>query len=376
MNMRQQVALWVGDARRRFGMWRAGRRRPVITAPLGSLPIGRAPYTFVAVVPPLFNQTVPMAITLARLGWCRGFEQVGIPYMILGTDELAARLPDLPNPICLLQNSDYLFLDRSNRAALARTRHFVWLDYWFREDVATFRRAGFDYQSFAQQTHRQVLEGAPAFGFTISPRAGLDSYARWMEQGLQVESLPLACDTTVYHPHTPDVAAFADVQMAFVGGYWPFKAQQFDRYLRPFEQELTIFGRERWPYAGYGGKLPADQEAALYRQARLAPTINEPHCERLNIDLNERVFKVLGSGGCSITDAVSGYREWFAPDELAVPTSLNEYRELVAALLHDDALNAAYRARGYAAVTARHTYAHRARAALALLQIVPPIEEG
>lgn len=374
MNLRGQAMLWITDLRRSVGMWRARYRRPVITAPTGTLTPGSVPLTFVAVVPPLFNQTIPTALALARVGWCRGFEQLGIPYVILGTHEVAARLPDLPNPICFLQNSDYLYLDRANRAALARTRHFVWLDYWFPDDVATFQRAGMDYQSFAGQTYRQVLDQAPAFGFTISPASSLHYYQNWLDHGLAVESLPLACDTTVYHPHVPDVPAFAGVQMAFVGGYWPYKAQQFDRYLRPYEQQLTIYGRVRWPYAGYGGPLPLDQEAALYRQARLAPTINEPHCERMNLDLNERVFKVLGSGGCSITDTIPGYREWFAEDELPVPTSLTEYREMVDALLRDDDLNAAYRARGHAAVLARHTYAHRAAAALARLGITPPTE--
>ncbi len=362
MSRRSRVNLWVGNARRGFGMWRARFRRPVITAPTGDLPVGSASHTFVAVVPPLFNQTIPTALSLARLGWCRGFEQIGIPYVILGAHELAARLPDFPNPICFLQSSDYLYLDRTNLAAIARTRHFVWLDYWFPDDVAIFQRAGMDYQSFARQTYRQVLDHAPAFGFTISPASSLHYYQLWQDHGLRIVSLPLACDTAVYHPHTPDITTFAEVQIAFVGGYWPYKAQQFDRYLRPFEQQLTIFGRDRWPYAGYGGPLPVEQEAALYRQARLAPTINEPHCERMNLDLNERVFKVLGSGGCSITDVIPGYREWFSPEELPVPTSMREYFEMVDALLHDATLNATYRARGHAAVLARHTYAHRAHA--------------
>jgi hypothetical protein len=306
------------------------------------------------------------------LGLCHGFEQIGIPYVILGTHELEAHLPDLPNPICSLHNADYLYLSRANRNALRRTRHIVSLDYWFQDDTEFFRGQGMDYQSFAAQTHRDVLQSEPDFTYTISPACSFAYYERWTALGLRLESLPLACDTTIYNPNTPDYPEFAGVKMAFVGGYWPYKARQFDRYLRPYEKELTIFGRERWPYAGYGGRLPLEQEASLYRQARLSPTINEPHCERMNLDLNERVFKVLGSGGCSITDAIAGYREWFNADELPVPESLAEYHETVRALLTDAELNQGYRERGYRAIQQRHTYAHRARSILQWLGLPLP----
>lgn len=371
--MQNALMLKVSDLRRRIGFWRARYRRPVITTPASDLPLGSAPYTFVSVVGPLFDQNTPLALTISRVGLCHGFEAIGVPFVILGTHELADRLPEIPNPICALYNTDYLYLDRANLTALGRTRHFVGLDYWFDGDVALFQHEGLDYQSYAESTHRMVLESAPQFTFTISPASSFAHYERWAALGLRLESLPLACDPVVYHPNTPDYPQFAGVKMAFVGGYWPYKAIQFDRYLRPYEQELTIFGREAWPYAGYGGKLPQAQEASLYRQARLSPTINEPHCELLNLDLNERVFKVLGSGGCSITDAIPGYREWFSEEELPVPTSLVEYHEMVHTLLADADLNHAYRERGYQAIMDRHTYAHRALCVLQWLGLPLPV---
>src|SRR5690606_10385591 len=131
---------------------------------------------------------------------------------------------------------------------LKRTRHFVWVDYWFKNDVATMQQQGMDYQSLASRTSRALLNAEPDFVYTISPESSLEYYSKWCDLGLELVSLPLACDTTIYHPHTPDVPAFDKVQMAFVGGYWPFKAMQFDRYLRPYEEQLTIFGRASWPY--------------------------------------------------------------------------------------------------------------------------------
>src|SRR5688572_21605284 len=118
--MPNTAMLFITDMRRRFGFWRASLRRPIITQPMGDLPLGAAQYTYVSIVSPLFKQNVPHATTVARIGYCRGFEQLGIPYVILGTHELAARLPDIPNPICSLHNTDYMYMDRSNQSALAR----------------------------------------------------------------------------------------------------------------------------------------------------------------------------------------------------------------------------------------------------------------
>ena len=109
-------------------------------------------------------------------------------------------------------------MDRANQAALGRTRHFVWLDYWFKDDVAIFQREGMDYQSFGEKTYRDILKSGPEFTYTISPASSFAYYEHWTEHGLRLESLPLACDPIAYHPNTPDYPQFTDVKMAFVGG--------------------------------------------------------------------------------------------------------------------------------------------------------------
>jgi spore maturation protein CgeB len=89
----------------------------------------------------------------------------------------------------------------------------------------------------------------------------------------------------------------------------------------------------------------------------------------MGIDINERVFKVLGSGGMTITDATPAYREWFTEEELLVPTSVNEFHQLVNQLLTDEDFSRQYRNKGYQAVTTRHTYTHRAKLTLSLFEI-------
>jgi hypothetical protein len=310
------------------------------------------------------------------MGWCRGFEQLGIPYAIVSVYELARRLPDLPNPLCWISGADYAFLKPAHLLALKQTSHIVWVNTWFDGADAFHAKHQLENTSWPDKINRKVLTSEPALVFTISPQRSFEYYERWTRHGARLISLPLACDTSLYRPDTPDYPQFAGVQMAFVGGYWPYKARQFDRYLKPYQDRLTVFGYTPWPYAGYGGRLPDEQEPALYRQARLSPTINEPQIEAMGVDLNERVFKVLGSGGITITDVAPGYREWFSEDELFVPGKEEEYHDMVERLLADDDLNRRYRQAGYAAVLARHTYAHRAEAVLHKLNNVLPQAQG
>jgi hypothetical protein len=141
------------------------------------------------------------------------------------------------------------------------------------------------------------------------------------------------------------------------------------RHVKPSEDRMTVFGYSRWPYAGYGGPISAEEEPALLRKARLCPAINEPHAEILGGDICERVYKVLGSGGMCVTDTTAAHRDIFAADELLVPRDLNHYHALVEDVLNDDGLCFAYREKNRKAVINRHTYAHRARRILEELSI-------
>ena len=171
-------------------------------------------------------------------------------------------------------------------------------------------------------------------------------------------SLPLACDETLYNLESPYCAEYENIKIAFVGGYWPSKGEQIDRYLKPFEDKLTIFGYSPWPYPGYRGQLPRDKEPSLYRQALLSPVINEPSVAILHGQINERVFKVLGSGGVALVDAVPAYRELFSEEEMFIPRDDHEFADYARMLLSNESMREQVKeARN--AVLQRHTYRHR-----------------
>ena len=365
MVVREVVAL----GRRARQSIRILRGQPVISQESGALTVGTRPTTFVLVCGPGFDQNVPTAGTTCRLGWCAAFEELGIPYLLLSVKDVARRLPDVPAPICWISGADYPYLDARSLAVLGHYPHLVWVDTWFPGEDAFREKNALPRNTLSDAVRNKILSSSPAFLFTISPERSFDFYRGWTDTGGRLVSLPLACDTRRYEPDPPFRAEFAKIDVAFVGGYWPYKARQFDRYLRPIEERLTVFGYSHWPYAGYGGSLPMDHEASLYNQASISPSINEPHVELMGVDLNERVFKVLGSGGVTVTDAVPAYRDWFTEDELLVPRSVEEFHELVELLENEPDVRRQFAMKGSRAIQDRHTYVHRARSVLAALEL-------
>ena len=340
---------------------RQGRGRgPRLLHPQGRLEPGSADTTFVVICGAEFDQAVPNAATMSRMGWCHGFEALGIPYQLVSVFDLERTLPTLPNPICWIAGSDYVYLDRANFRCLERHPHAVLVSTAFQGDAEYFRRNGFPQQSWPSRLRDRIRTSRPRFFFTMSGESRFGYYEGWHDASTPLVSLPLACDTQRYGSPAP-APELDPVDMAFVGGFWPYKGRQFDRYLKPFADRLDVFGYSAWPYGRFRGQLPEDKEGSLYAQAQLSPVINEPHVCAMGVDINERVFKVLGAGGLAITDATPGYREWFAADELLVPDSLGDYCDLVQAALADPQRYAAQRERGRQAVLARHTYQNRAQ---------------
>jgi len=149
---------------------------------------------------------------------------------------------------------------------------------------------------------------------------------------------------------------FADVEMAFVGGYRVYKEKQYAERLWPYEDRLKVWGYSAWPRC-YQGYLPNNQEAALYTQACLCPTISEPHFA-LTGDTVERPFKIMGCRGLTILD-IPCYRDLFLPSEALMAAHPDRYHEMVEMLLEDDETRQVYREAGYQAVLKKHTYKHR-----------------
>ena len=134
----------------------------------------------------------------------------------------------------------------------------------------------------------------------------------------------------------------------------------YHNQIQRHENRLTVYGYNEWPYANYGGQIDALQEPRLYRSAIICPVINEPTVSLLHGQINERVFKVLGSGGFPIVDNIPQYRDLFHADELLISENADDFRDKVDYFLSRPDEREKYMIAGKAAVLTRHTYLHRA----------------
>jgi len=325
-------------------------------------------------VGPTFDQRTPNAMMMCRMGYCHAFESLGIPYVIADVNEVDRLAKDLHLPFIMYFANDLLSMSSRKVKELKKYPSAVWVPPWFENSDKFFAQYGLDPNiwTLPDPTVRKILQLEPAFCFTATTLGGLSYFVKWEQNGIPVRSYPLACDTTLYNENSANQIDFKNVRLAFVGGYWQSKGMQIDEYLRPFEEHLDVYGYSKWPYSGYKGLLSIEAEPSLYRQARVCPVINEPTVALLKGQINERVFKVLGSGGCPVVDAVPAYRELYSEDELLLSESPEHFSELVNMLLDNPDMNNEYRKKGNAATLSRHTYIHRAQSFLQDLGISLP----
>lgn len=341
-----------------------------ISAPTGINNPMSGDRVFVLAVGPTFDQDFPIAMMVARMGYCHAFDEMGVPYLIVDIRDLDEVVQRIPDPFIMYVAEDIPFLPDKSVNHLRNYRSAVWVPPWFEDSERFFASHGLDSSlwDLPDRLRHKIISLQPRFCFTATVPSGLHYFEKWTRGGAPIVSLPLACDTSIYTGQVPHVQEFDEIRMAFVGGYWTSKGVQIDRYLRRFEDELYIYGYSSWPYRGYRGLLPQDgSEASLYRQARLCPVVNEPTVALLRGQINERVFKVLGSMGCAVVDAVPAYRELYNEDELLIADNADHFEELVRCLLVDEDLNWQMRMKGYKATMDRHTYHHRAQKYLEMI---------
>jgi len=344
-------------------------KRAVIQNPYGELPVGSSGITFVILVGSGFNQNITNASTTCRMGWAHGFEEIGIPYVFLSVSEME-RLDELPNPIIWTTGYEIEELTKTQKEILRKYKKAVAVNPWFKGEKEFYQKNDYPAANWSDKLRKEIIKINPDFIFTIAPESSFQFFKGWIDVGMKLVSLPMACDTKIYPKKPKKINQFDSVKMAFVGGYWEYKARSFDRYLKPFQEHLHIYGYSPWPYANYKGQIGIYEETSLYHQASLCPVINEPHVSTMGIDVNERVFKVLGSGGLAITDVTPAYREHFSNNELLVPRSIEEYYEMVRSIIKDgENISMQYRNAGQTAVLERHTYVIRANTFLLQLGI-------
>ena len=295
-----------------------------------------------------------------------GFRQIGIPAKTIPDTDAEFLLPTIRSPIILAGYDNFARLSRSGRAALRRYPHFIWVNVWADNINQVAEECGHPDPRIPLEHYRHILDSGASFLFCNSPEAYFGYYENWIRHGQKLVSLFEACDTTRYYPE-PALSIFSDVEMALVNGYFSRKESRYRKYLWPYEDRLEIWAYNTWPRC-YKGYLHVEAERVLYQNAKVCPAIGEDFAERIGA-FYERPFKVLGSGGLVVTGVLPGYREVFNDDELLMPETVDEFHDMIMLVLHDEDFNKDYREAGHKAVLENHTYVHRARQILELLDV-------
>ncbi len=113
--------------------------------------------------------------------------------------------------------------------------------------------------------------------------------------------LPTAGDATYY----TQADALKKHNIAYVGGYWPYKSQNIDAFLVPVIKRMKceVKGWGKWPVLKVRECTTSDK-LSLLQSTRIGPCIVEPHTTTYGIDLPERVFKVILCGAIAVHDKV------------------------------------------------------------------------
>ena len=189
------------------------------------------------------------------------------------------------------------------------------------------------------------------------------THNKWENIGIRPISLIHAADIFDFSLVPPLDVLKCDV--GFIGGYWPYKAINLDKYLVSLchpvgKYNIKIFGSSDWPVVQYLGRIAPQNVGRLFASATVSPNISEPHSQDFGYDIIERPFKILMSGGFCISDYVESMaNDVFTNEEIVFAKTPKEFKQLLDYYISDPSKRKKHIEAGYNSVVKNHTYFHR-----------------
>lgn len=197
----------------------------------------------------------------------------------------------------------------------------------------------------------------PDFVFGYVSNTYIPTYfGHWTSRhGIKVLEMMCAADTTIYKPHAHSKQFECDI--AWVGGYWGYKAKMLDIYLKP------LFDKYKTKLFGWGGwannQTISDKDVPiLFSSAKVCPSVSEPHSRDFPIDIPERVFKVPASGGFTIHTPSPAISDLFG-SSIPMATNEKEWFDLIEYYIKNDDIRVRASTKQRRVILARHTYFDR-----------------
>lgn len=211
-----------------------------------------------------------------------------------------------------------------------------------------------------KDTINWVIKQNPDLVFGYGDKVLIDKYwSGWEKSGIPTLPMMNAGDSIHFYPDPSDKYR-ADV--GYIGGHWPYKSVNIDKYLKPVAKKLNclIYGWSRFPVDYKArGKIFDGEDRRLFSSVKVAPCVSEPHTTSTGIDIPERIFKVSLCGALAISDPVSGMDRVFSNKSLVMAKNPKEYLELCEYYIknNDERIN---KARNQMfEILDKHTYLHR-----------------
>ena len=189
------------------------------------------------------------------------------------------------------------------------------------------------------------------------------THNKWKDIGIKPVSLIHGADIFDFYIQPPVESLKCDI--GFVGGYWPYKAINLDKYLVSLchpvgDYNIKIFGGSDWPVVQYMGRIASENVGALFSSATISPNISEPHSQHFGYDIIESPFKILMSGGFCISDYVESMaNDVFTNNEIVFAKTPKEFKQLIDHYLKNPEKRVEHIQAGYNSVVQHHTYFHR-----------------
>jgi hypothetical protein len=198
----------------------------------------------------------------------------------------------------------------------------------------------------------------------LRERGHLERYAR---EGVHGYYLDQAADADERPADIGPAAMTCDV--AFFGSYLPQRETILKRISKDRDLRIYADRPDRWLRCG----LRAEAAAYGTRLAEAVAAAKIVYGENARNDVegywSDRVYRILGHRGFFLTRYVPGLEDFFTNHEhLVWARDDDEVSELAARYLDDESARRRIAAAGFEHVRARHTYDHRARELLAVLE--------
>lgn len=153
--------------------------------------------------------------------------------------------------------------------------------------------------------------------------------------------------------------------VCFVGGYWPYKGQNLDKYIVPLcypvgKYNIKIFGNQPWPVPQYMGAANNETVRNLFSSSLICPNVSEPHANIFGFEVNERVFKLAASKSFFISDPIASLTEdIFTDNEAVIANGPEEFKTLVKDIIENPQIRNTHVEDCYKTVMSKHTYKNR-----------------